>query len=186
MSSVTIFGHSFAHWLQESGVVAQKGKSSIEYKFVTNRGLTWQRLFTSHNNLISEVIDLNSDTVVVIMGTNDICDTNLSVEDILKMAIRFEQIITNRCPNTKDIFFVPVSFRAAGHRFRPGQTNLSEFTKKTLSYNTALLKHCQTSNMASFLNWKRRNNSKFFRPDGLHLNYKGNRDLFCVVQQKIS
>ena len=182
MVRVTLFGHSQVKWLHLSQVTTGRIHPGLEYEFVAQGGLNWERVFISINYWLERIEKTNPHIVVIHMGTNDMSYPELTPEYCAEKLRKFIKALDVKLKRKVPILLPPCFAKTEKYQNRYRQIPVSEFNERAQILNEMYLEMNQQVWRLHYSKWVGKNRLKMFRKDLIHTSEYGNRKFFYYIQ----
>ena len=180
--SVLILGHSFVRRLQKY-LVETEGDNSLQLcqfnsiRFCGLSGAVVSDLWSK----LALVREVTPDIVLLEIGSNDLCDQNVSPRKFVTELQEFVQTLVTSCC-VKRVIISQIFYRGPGYHPRRNQRNLKAYNLTVFNTNQKLQQtFYQSRRHRSVIYYRHRGIWKDFHQyllaDGVHLNPVGNKKL---------
>ena len=186
---MVVEGHSFVHWLAQSGWPSRLALPGMEYHCLGQRGLTWEimeRNSETYKHYVNRVTALNPHIIVIIMASNDLSKLNCTPDYCINKMHKFQNNIRIKLPNC--IFlYVKCSNKYKPRRLpkRKLEISIRRFNRKVKNFNRKLNRWTKQQKRTGIVEWKKQMRKKYYMADGLHHSQIGNKSLFYAIQNTI-
>ena len=179
---IFLFGHSFVSRLSREARRRQRSVLDLvglpegcRLSVQGHPGLTYDRIFTNLGFYLRILKREPIGTLVVDMGTNDLCDVRITPSVLVSKVLRFLDLLRTQGVQFQSVVFLTIIERSRVSR--PGQVDVSTFNRQARRFNAAIANRLQDVEGA-YCHCQHRISRKQHLSDGIHLDRDG-MDKYC-------